>query len=268
MACMFEQGDDLEHRICNAATRAIQRYAQGILSVEVLAERIMQEWEARRIGDDKPSQELLARMAQRICSLELYAAWCSPEQELCDLAFENLGRYLENSLRQISFAKRLELHPNEMEDVLQQTLSKLFLALNRNPAAGPDDPATFLKWTQTILIRNAYAHLQKARSEPRLSLEAQPETFIEQLIDRRNEDPQEQVLQRELQDALKNAILSLRNPRYRQVLICTYLAGMDESELACHLQVQVQDVYLWRHRAIKALRSRPEVMQALRPWLR
>ena len=268
MACMIEQGDDLEPGICHAATRAVQCYAQGILSSEVLAERLVQEWEALRTGDDKPSQGLLVRMAQRICSRELYAAWCSSELERRDCAFENLKRYLENSLRQMSLAKGLELHHNEMEEILQQTLSNLFLILNRNAAARPNDPAAFLKWTQTILIRNAYAHFQKARSQPRLSLEAQPETFVEQLVDKCNEDPQEQVLQRELQDTLKNAILSLKNPRYQQVLICTYLAGMDESELACHLQVQVQDVYLWRHRAIKALRSRPEVMQALRPWLR
>ncbi len=268
MACMLEQGDDLEQDICNTAIRAIQLYARGILSIEVLTEKMMREWQALRIGDDRPSQGLLSRMAQRICSRELYVAWCSSKQESRDLAFENLRRYLDNSLRQMSFAESLKLHPIEIEDVLQQTLSDLLLALNRNPPTGPSDPAAFLKYAQTILIRNACAYLKKARSEPRLSFEAQPETFVEQLIDRRNEDPQEQVLQGELQQALKNAILSLRNPRYRQVLICIYLAGMDESELACHWQVQVQDVYLWRHRAIKALRSRPEVMQALRQWLR
>jgi len=264
---MFEQGDELEQRLCNVANRAIQRYAQGILSVEVLVERMRQEWEERRMGDDIPPQELLTRLAQRICSRELYAAWCSPEQECCDRAFENLRRYLESSLRHLSFAKGLELPVNQIEDLLQHTMSSLVLAHNRNPPAGPSDPAAFLKWTQTILIRTVYACLQKARSEPCLSLEAQPQTFVEQLIDSRNQDPQEQVLQRELQHILKNAILSLRNPRYRQVLICTYLAGMDERELACHLRVEVQEVYLWRHRAIKALRSRPEVMQALRPWL-
>jgi RNA polymerase sigma factor (sigma-70 family) len=267
MACMFEQGDELEQRLCNVANRAIQRYAQGILSVEVLVERMRQEWEERRMGDDIPPQELLTRLAQRICSRELYAAWCSPEQECCDRAFENLRRYLESSLRHLSFAKGLELPANQIEDLLQHTMSSLVLAHNRNPPAGPSDPAAFLKWTQTILIRTVYACLQKARSEPCLSLEAQPQTFVEQLVDSRNQDPQEQVLQRELQHILKNAILSLRNPRYRQVLICTFLAGMDERELACYLQVEVQDIYLWRHRALKALRSRPEVMQALRPWL-
>jgi RNA polymerase sigma factor (sigma-70 family) len=267
MTCMIEQGGDFGQSIHNAANRAVQRYAQGILTVEVLEERMMREWEERRRGDDQPSQGLLVRLAQRICSRELYAAWCSPEQERRNLAFDNLRRYLESSLRQTAFVRALELGANEIEDVLQQTLSNLFLALNRNPPTGPNDPAAFLKWTQTILIRNAYAWLQKARSESCLSLEAQQETLIGQLIDRQNEDPQEQVLHRELQQTIKNAILSLRNPRYRQVLICTFLAGMDERELACYLQVEVQDIYLWRHRALKALRSRPEVMQALRPWL-
>jgi RNA polymerase sigma factor (sigma-70 family) len=267
MACMFEQGDELEQRLCNVANRAIQRYAQGILSVEVLVERMRQEWEERRMGDDIPPQELLTRLAQRICSRELYAAWCSPEQECCDRAFENLRRYLESSLRHLSFAKGLELPANQIEDILQHTMSSLVLAHNRNPPAGPSDSAAFLKWTQTILIRTVYACLQKSRSESCLSLEAQPQAVVEQLVDSRNQDPQEQVLQGELQHILKNAILSLRNPRYRQVLICTFLAGMDERELACYLQVEVQDIYLWRHRALKALRSRPEVMQALRPWL-
>src|SRR5713101_6519678 len=60
----------------------------------------------------------------------------------------------------------------------------------------------------------------------------------------------------------------LSNKRYRQVLFGTYLAGMDERELATLLGVQVQEVYLWRHRALKALRSNRKVAEALRLWLR
>ena len=264
---MVEQGCDLGQSICGVADRAIQRYARGILTVEVLTEQMRQDWEARGIGEDKLSQALLTRIAQRICSRELYAAWRSPDQELRNLAFGNIRRYLENSLRQVLYAKPLELHANVLEDVLQQTLSSLCLALNRNPPGGPSDPAAFLKWMQTILIREAYSFSLKAQGEPCISLDVQPEAFFDQLVNEHNGDPQEQVLQMELQQTLKNAILSLRNPRYRLVLICTYLAGMDESELANYLQVQVQEVYLWRHRALKALRSKTEVMQALQPWL-
>lgn len=265
---MIERDCDMEQSIRKVAYRAIQLYTQGILTVEVLAERVMQEWKVRHMEEDKPMHALLTRMAQRVCSRELYVACCSPEQERRNLAFDNLRRYLENSLRRTFYAKALELHTNLVEDILHQTLSNLCLALSRDPPAGPGDPAAFLKWTQTILIRDAYSFFKKAQSEACVSLDAQPGYFVEQLIDEHNQDPQEQALQQELQQVLKNAILSLKNPRYRQVLIYTYLAGMDESELAYILHVQVQDVYLWRHRALKALRSKPEVMQALRPWLR
>jgi hypothetical protein len=147
----------MEQSVRKIADRAIQLYAQGILTVEVLAERVMQEWEMRHMEEDKPTHALLMRMAQRICSRELYTAWCSPEQERRNLAFDNLRRYLENSLRRTFYAKALELHANLIEDVLHQTLSNLCLALSRDPPGGPDDPAAFLKWTQTILIRDAYS---------------------------------------------------------------------------------------------------------------
>ncbi len=155
-----------------------------------------------------------------------------------------------------------------MDDVLNQTLVELHQALLRTTSAGPDDPAAFLKWTQTIVLRQAHTFLQKNRREQHISLDNQPEGFMEQFVDSNNADPQEQVVRKELQETLKNAILSLKNPRYRDVLLCTYLAGIDEGELASRLGVQVQDVYMWRHRALKALRSKPEVMQALWPWLR
>ena len=67
---------------------------------------------------------------------------------------------------------------------------------------------------------------------------------------------------------LSNAILSLSNKRYRQVLSGIYLAGMDERELATLLDAQVQDVYLWRCRALKALRSNRKVVEDLQIWLR
>ena len=69
-----------------------------------------------------------------------------------------------------------------------------------------------------------------------------------------------------LQQALKDAILSLRNPHYRQVLLYTFLGGMDERDLAACLHVQVQEVYMWRCRALKAIRNNPEVMRALQAW--
>jgi len=125
-----------------------------------------------------------------------------------------------------------------------------------------------LKWAITILYRQAYAFVTKTEREQATSLDAWYEAYTDQLENPRNYDPEAHFDSQELQRALENAILSLSNKRYRQVLFGTYLAGMDERELATLLGVQVQEVYLWRHRALKALRSNRKVAEALRLWLR
>jgi len=53
-----------------------------------LKSKFLKEWERRRDGEDQPSQSLLTRIAQRICSRQLYEAWRSAEMELRELAFE------------------------------------------------------------------------------------------------------------------------------------------------------------------------------------
>ena len=263
---MIERSDDLWLQIKHVAAQSIQKYAQGILTVEVLTEQILQEWKPRRTADEQPSRGLLTRIAQRICSCALCAAWRSPQPDLRNRAFNNLRCYLARSLRYSRYAATLEEHENATEDVLHQTLEELHLALTRNPSAGPDDPATFLKWAQTAVIRHAHVFVQKCKSERCDSLDVLQESLVEQIVDERAADPQECVISQELQQALKDAILSLRNPRYRDVLLCTYLGDMDESDVASSLNVQVQEVYLWRHRALKALRKNPDVMRALQSW--
>jgi len=193
-------------------------------------------------------------------------AWRSPQPDLRNRAFDNLRCYLERSLRNSGYAATLQEYENATEDVLHQTLEELHLALIRNSSAGPDDPATFLKWAQTAVIRHAHVFVQKCKSNRCDSLDAQQETFADQFVDDHADDPQECVTSQELQQVLKDAILSLRNPRYREVLLCTYLGGMDESDLASHLNVQVQEVYMWRHRALKALRKNPDVIRTLQSW--
>src|SRR6185312_11865881 len=272
---MIEHNSDLVSDIKRVAGNAVHRYAQGLLSTEWLEEQILKEWKSIRVGEDQPPRGLLIRIAQRICSRTLYTAWSSPEEEQRECAFANLRCYLEFSLRHSCYAPLLSQYISAIDDILNQALVELHHILVRDSSAesdfviGPKDPDAFLKWTQTIVIRQAYTFFQKCqREQQNISLEEQPEGFTEQFVDSNNTDPQEQIMQKELQQALKNAILSLKNPYYREVLIYTYLVGISESELATRLGVRVQDIYMWRHRALKALRSKPEVEQALRPWLR
>lgn len=97
-------------------------------------------------------------------------------------------------------------------------------------------------------------------------MDGQQEEFAEQFVDEHNEDPQDALMAQELRQTLKDAILSLRNRRYRVVLLSMYLEQMEESDMARFLEAKVQDVYLWRHRALKKLRNRPDIRQVLEAW--
>ncbi len=268
---MTERCGDLEQCIRSAAALAIGRCAQGLLTVDVVSEQVREEWEAqshREQAENQPAQQLLNRMALRYCSGTLYQACCSPLEETRNCAFANLRHYLAQKLQHSPYASPLIQYEGAAEDVLQMALEIVQRACMQNPPDGPDDPAAFLKWTITILYRQAYALVTKALQEPATSLDAWYEVYTDQLENPRNYDPEAHFDSQELQRALENAILSLSNKRYRQVLFGTYLAGMDERELATLLGVQVQEVYLWRHRALKALRSNRKVAEALRLWLR
>jgi RNA polymerase sigma factor (sigma-70 family) len=207
-------------------------------------------------------------MALRLCSRALFQACCSPDADTRNCAFDNLRRYLIRSLQRAPYAEQLAQLEDAAEDVLQATLAILQKDCAFHPPRGPDDTAAFLKWSLTIMDRQAYAHIKKAEQEQALSLEADYEIFGERLENAGGNNPEVRFEMQELQQTLSNAILTLSNPRYRQVLIGTFLAGMEERELAALLCVQLQDVYLWRCRALKALRSNRKVVADLEIWLR
>src|SRR5690348_10651146 len=95
---MSTQHDDFQAR-CNAlAERAIYLYAQDLLSADVLAERMVVEWERLGAQDAQGLHAVLTRIALRICSRELCGAWRSANRDLRNCAFANLRRYLERSL--------------------------------------------------------------------------------------------------------------------------------------------------------------------------
>src|SRR5689334_15538151 len=164
---MSEQRDDFQARCYALAERAIYLYAQELLSAEVLAERMVVEWERLGAQDAQgiqPSHAMLTRLALRICSRELCDAWRSSNSDLRNRAFANLRRYLERSLLHTRYAGVLQHRIHAFEDVLHQTLEQLHLCSLREEA-GPDDPASFLKWTQVILLRQARAFLLKRQQE-------------------------------------------------------------------------------------------------------
>jgi RNA polymerase sigma factor (sigma-70 family) len=258
--------DDLPMRMHNVAEKAIARYAQGLLAVDVLAERMMQDWMRSSYGQEEevPTHDVLMRLAQRVCSNELYRAWRSSDPRRCELAYDNLLRCLRQSLLHTSYGASLQKYAHAVDDVVNITLEVLYTEVTRKASSGPDDPAAFLGWTRTIMIRQAHQYLQRYQRDTCLSLDEQRELFVDNLIDLKEEDPLKQLLSQERQQVLAQAIMSMNNKRYQQVLLYGYLEEIDERELAQRLHAQVEDIYLWRHRALKALRRKPEVMQALR----
>lgn len=245
------------------AERAIQHYAQGLFTTEILATQMLHEVHTQHVDEIHPSQKLLTRIAQRICSRELYNAWRSSESERRNLAFSNLRRSLEWSLLHSSYGPQLQTYTHAIEDVLHSTLEILTVLATQKNAGGPDDPSAFIKWTQTILIRQAYAYFERMKQDAFVSLDEQVELFAEQFVDTRNSDPLDEILLQEVQKTLVDALLSLRNPRYRQVLLGAYLMDLDDQEVARQLGVETQDVYLWKYRALRALRQQPQILQLL-----
>lgn len=263
---MTERDSDLWPQINAVANQAIRSCAIGILATDALAQQVLREWEAQYKGNETPSQGLLRRIALRICSRALCEAWRSPQHEVRNAAYANLRRYLEQSLSSTGYAHKLQQDTYAVEDVLHQALEELYRSITRNPQAGPGDPASFLKWAQTILIRQAHVYVQKRCRDACLSIENQQELYNEIPGDEQHHDPQQHIERQELHQTLKDAILSLRNRNYQQVLLCTYFADMDESEMASFLHVPMQEIYMWRYRALRALRKKPEIMQFLQGW--
>jgi RNA polymerase sigma factor (sigma-70 family) len=263
---MLENSDEVRLRIRVVAAQAIRRYAQDILTIDTLTEQIFQEWQRNCHESEHPSQRLLMRIAQRQCSYALCASWRSGQLDKRNNVFANLRHYLQLILRNSGYAARLQQYAYADEDILHQTLEDLYRTLTRNSQAGPDDPGAFLKWAQVALIRHAREYIQTSSQDRYESLDARQETFAEQLVDEYNTDPQKNVLHQELQQTLKDVILLIRNPRYRLVLLYTYLAEVDERELARSLSIDVQDIYMWRYRALQTLRKNKDILLTLKMW--
>lgn len=225
--------------------------------------QIMREWEVQRIGDDQPQGDVLWRIAQRICSRELCDAWRSSSSDACNCAFDNLRNYLEQSLLRTRYAESLLCSLNAVDDVVNQTLETMHIMLMRGSDAGPDDAAAFLKWSQTILIRKAREFVEKYERENWPSLEEHVELLAEQLVDTDKSDPLERLLHEELQQKLRDVLFSMRNSHYREVLLYTYLLELEDHEIAYRLDVSVQTVYMWRRRALLALRNDLKSMEVL-----
>ncbi|GCE49238.1 RNA polymerase sigma factor (sigma-70 family) [Thermosporothrix hazakensis] len=255
---MDEISENIRERCKAVAIKAITRYTQELTTVDEVVTKMLEEY--KHVGWDlaQATHKDLMRIAQRVCSRILYHACRSTDQRLCNLAFANVRRYLLQALHYTRYAQELEKLAGSQEDVLHQVMEILYRETLAD--GGPTDPTTFLKWTQVILLRQARAYLLQQVKEQQKDLLIPEANSSDTCI----VDPEQQAVRNELYELLIRAIVSLRNQRYRLILLYSYIGGWSDQELAAILQASLQDVYLWRHRAIKALRNRPDIMEVLR----
>jgi DNA-directed RNA polymerase specialized sigma24 family protein len=263
---MIDRSADLLLQMQDVAEQAILKYARGILTVEELKAQLWCEWQKRNIEEVRLRKSILTRLAQALCSRALCIAWRSKQPEIRNRAFENMRCYLDYSLRHSKYAVPLGQHPEAIDDILNQTLLEFCVSQERNPLAGPRDPTTFLKWIQVAAFRKAVDFIQGQKGSGESSLEEKREEYEEQFIDERNPNPEKEVISLQLQQAIKDVILSLRNPLYRQVLLYTYLGGVEEKELAERSGLSLQEIYLCRFRALRALKKHPDIQRIMRIW--
>jgi RNA polymerase sigma factor (sigma-70 family) len=250
--------------ISRIAVHMVEQYVEGLLSATTLEGLIWQElrleaWDEQEEEDSV--RRTCTRIAQRICSRVLYAAWRSSNLYVRECVFANMRCYLEKVLRRSSHIEQWPHTSHSLEDVLHQTM-EILCKLGRRDSGGPDDPDRFLKWTQTIAVRQAYAFAEHTEHDNVLSLDENSELFVNQFVEK--SEPLNEVLLQELRNTLTLALLTLRNPQYQQVLFYTYFLELDGPEVAEKMGVLVQEVYTWRRRALMALRRQPEIIQLLR----
>ncbi len=239
------------------AEKAIERYARGLLKVDELVILVMKENQQNGEEESEQEERVFKRLALRFCSQALCEGCLSSEPAIRERAFENLWSYLEGVLARIT--SRTETGALT-SDVIQQTMVEILGSFRRR-GAGPDRTESFLKWARVILVRQLSLYRRREYREDWSSLDMQPESVLEEIVDWKMLDPLQRVINEESRTELHSAVASLKNPYYRRVLASTYFAERGERELAEDWQVRVQDIYLWRFRALKALRKQPRVVR-------
>lgn len=277
---MNDLSKNLWLKIHDAAKRAAPLYVQDMLTVETLSQLMAQEWVALYLGEygdsqkegqdgeekEAPLSKTVWRLAQRLCSRELHNSWCSSDEHLHERAYINLARYFTRLLHHVHYTDYLQMYDQATEDAVNQTLEELYKL--RKGEKKLDDPAAFIKWSQVILHRKALAILNKRKGEENTeSLEQRLESGSEEFTDPRNRDPMVLVIEDELRGEIENMLATMRNKKYVQVLILQFLEDRDDSEIAQIMEIKIETVRLWRHRAFRWLRRKNLSLEKLLRFL-
>ena len=148
-----------------------------------------------------------------------------------------------------SLALRMVRNPEDAEDVLQDTFLRAYRGIKSFQGA-----STFSTWIYRITANSALMRLRK-KQLPTVSIEDQDERETPVNIADWTPGPAEQLLSKELQHEMDEAIKALP-PEFRQVFVLRDVEEMSNAEVAEILDLSVAAVKSRLHRARLKVRNR------------
>jgi len=148
-----------------------------------------------------------------------------------------------------SLSLKMVRNPEDAEDVLQDTFLRAYRGIKSFQGA-----STFSTWIYRITANSALMRLRK-KQLPTVSIEDADERETPVNIADWTPGPVEQLLNRELQQVMDEAIQALP-PEFRQVFVLRDIEEMSNAEVADVLDLSVAAVKSRLHRARLKVRNR------------
>lgn len=157
-------------------------------------------------------------------------------------AFDQLLGLYERKI--FGYLYRLTNHPQDAEDLTQETFLKVYRALKTF-----DTKRKFSTWLYTVATNTAYDWLRKKQRRPELFIIDDEESSFETI------DPDSPYTTLAPKIDLGKALATIDKPIYRTVLLLFYRDGLSYQEIAEVLNCPLNTVKTYLRRAKQALRQ-------------
>lgn len=173
--------------------------------------------------------------------------WIALAQSGDKNAFVQLIRPYEDSLYMLAYGKLK--HPQEAEDIVQETLLRVYIHLNRFNCQN-----RFSSWIYRIACNLCIDRIRKKKADFYLDapLEQGKETCLYQYIPASDKSPEELFFDGERRREVRQAMHELPS-HYQSVMFMRYMKEMPLAEIGEALSVPVTTVKTRVHRGRKAL---------------
>ena len=170
-----------------------------------------------------------------------------------DLAIEDLGALLMRGLR-FALGDRHGLTEEDLEDFVQEAQLKILAGLDSFRGM-----SRFTTWAQKIAVHLALTELRRRRWRD-VSLEdvtgSLGADFVPKILIDRSAGPEQQVIQVQMADTLREVISEELTVKQRRALIATQIHGMPTAEVARRMNTNRNAIYKLVHDARQRIKQR------------